>query len=258
LIEKAKERRGTRTPTQASTAAGVVVVDGSTPAGLAPGDLQGDQDALDAESAAGAPSHGHHTAHGEEQQAALVRVAFDLIAQRGFEGLRTRDVAAGAGVNIATLHYYFRTKEDLIRGVLAAAVKGFRSQEAYEVGTAAPGPLVQLRAFLRSRQRQMLENPELFTVLLELSTRAIRDPGIRAIMAQTDEEWRAHLADLLHAGVEAGVLRSDLDVPAAAAGLIALSKGVHLQMVMRPDAVPDGLDAETERWLTGRRALPPR
>lgn len=104
----------------------------------------------------------------------------------------------------------------------------------------------------------MLENPELFTVLLELSTRAIRDPGIRAIIRQTDEDWRAHLADLLRAGVEAGELRSDLDVPAAAVGLIALSKGVHLLMVMRPDAVPDGLDAETERWLTGKRALPPR
>ena len=45
------------------------------------------------------------------------------------------------------------------------------------------------------------------------------------------------------------MLRSDLDVPAAAAGLVALSKGMHLLMVMRPDAVPNGLDAETERLI---------
>ncbi|MGO9177885.1 MAG: TetR/AcrR family transcriptional regulator [Candidatus Limnocylindrales bacterium] len=239
---------------RASAAAGVVVADSSTSATLAPGDAQGERDVLDGAAADGAPAHVHHTAHGTEQQAALVRVAFDLIAERGFEGLRTRDVAAGAGLNIATLHYYFPTKEDLIRGVLAAAVQRFRTQEGSDPDVPPPDPLVQLRAFLRSRQRQMLEDPELFTVLLELSTRAIRDPAIRASMRQTDEEWRAHLAALLRAGVEAGVLRSDLDVPAAAAGLVALSKGVHLQMVMRPDGVPEGLDAETERWLTGRQA----
>lgn len=255
MMEASGERR-TRGRTRPSAPANAVVVaDGLPPA--APGDQPEERDALGQGSASGVASYGHHTAHGAEQQAALVRVAFDLIAERGFEGLRTRDVAAGAGLNIATLHYYFPTKEDLIRGVLAAAVKRFRTQEGFATGEPPPDPLVQLRAFLRSRQRQMLENPELFTVLLELSTRAIRDPAIRASMRETDEEWRAHLAALLRAGVEAGVLRRDLDVPAAASGLVALSKGVHLQMVMRPDAVPDGLDAETERWLTGRQALPP-
>jgi hypothetical protein len=52
----------------------------------------------------------------------------------------------------------------------------------------------------------------------------------------------------------AGQLRSDLDVPAAAAGLVALSKGAHLQMVMDTDAIPEGLASETERWLTGKAA----
>ena len=52
----------------------------------------------------------------ESRRHDLVQAAFRGIAERGFEGLRTRDVAADAGVNIATLHYYFPTKEALIRG----------------------------------------------------------------------------------------------------------------------------------------------
>ena len=196
----------------------------------------------------------HHTARGEGQQAALIRVAFELIAERGFEGLRTRDVAARAGLNIATLHYYFPTKEDLIRGVVAAAVDQFRSEEAYQQGMPPADPLTRLRTFLQGRQRAMIENPALFTVLLELSTRAIRDEGIRAIIRKTDQEWRSHLEDLLRAGIEAGQLRSDLDVRAAAAGLVALSKGAHLQMIMDTDAIPEGLASETERWLTGKAA----
>jgi len=40
----------------------------------------------------------------ERRRQELVHAAFNLIAEHGFEGLRTRDVAAEVGVNIATLH----------------------------------------------------------------------------------------------------------------------------------------------------------
>lgn len=196
--------------------------------------------------------HARHTKHGEEQQEELTRAAFDLIAERGFEGLRTRDVAARAGVNIATLHYYFPSKEDLIRAVLAAAVARFRTRDSPDPAATPADPLAQLRTFLQTRQKQMRESPELFAVLLELSARALRDPGIRAIMRRTDEEWREHLARYLRAGVEAGQLRPDLDVQAAAVSLVALSKGLHLQMIMTSDELVDErFNVEIEQWLTG-------
>ncbi len=85
MIEKARERGGGRTAVGPSTPANAVAVaDGVPPA--APGDQPEGRDALGQGSASGAPAHVHHTPHGEDQQAALVRVAFDLIAERGFEG----------------------------------------------------------------------------------------------------------------------------------------------------------------------------
>src|SRR6516225_5158255 len=54
---------------------------------------------------------------GDQRRDDLVRAAFACLAADGFEGLRTRSVADRAGVNIATLHYYFPTKEALIGGV---------------------------------------------------------------------------------------------------------------------------------------------
>src|SRR6201992_3510405 len=47
----------------------------------------------------------------------LLESAFDVLAEVGFEGLRTRTVASRAGVNIATLHYYFPSKQELVEGV---------------------------------------------------------------------------------------------------------------------------------------------
>ena len=66
----------------------------------------------------------------EPRKDALVAAAYKILATRGFEGLRTREVAAAVGVNIATLHYYFPHKEDLIRGVVGYAMGRFRGHGA--------------------------------------------------------------------------------------------------------------------------------
>src|SRR2546429_9897496 len=59
------------------------------------------------------------TTHGDERRRSLVLAAHDLIAEKGFEDLRTRDLAMRAGGKIAKLHYYFVSKEGLIDGAVA-------------------------------------------------------------------------------------------------------------------------------------------
>jgi len=55
----------------------------------------------------------------QERRRQLISVASRLIAERGMESLRTRDIAAAAKINIATLHYHFPTKEALVQAVIA-------------------------------------------------------------------------------------------------------------------------------------------
>jgi AcrR family transcriptional regulator len=54
----------------------------------------------------------------------ILRAAEESFAASGFVGATTRQVAARAGVNVATLHYHFGNKERLYRAVLDAAVAG--------------------------------------------------------------------------------------------------------------------------------------
>src|ERR1700731_4174327 len=96
----------------------------------------------------------------EDGRQALVQAAFNQIADRGFEGLRTREVAAGVGLNIAPLPYYFPTKETLIRGVVAHAMDRFRST------LAPPGsPPAQLRNHLRAVRKLLRDEPEVGAVM---------------------------------------------------------------------------------------------
>src|SRR5258708_29305145 len=110
-----------------------------------------------------------------DRQEALVRAGYELLAERGFEGLRTRDIAAKVGVNIATLHYHFPTKEKLIRGVVGYAMGRFRTTLA---PTASPGE--QLRAHFAGIRRLAKEEPELFAVMGELAVRGRRGKAIAA------------------------------------------------------------------------------
>src|SRR3989442_10522502 len=102
----------------------------------------------------------------EAKRDALVQAAYREIAANGFEGLRTREVAAAVGVNIATLHYYFPHKEDLIRGVVAHAMGRFRGTLG-GAGSAED----QLREHFRGLRRLSRDEPELFTVMAELAIR---------------------------------------------------------------------------------------
>lgn len=196
-----------------------------------------------------------HTPHGEAQQQALVLAAFDLIAEGGFEHLRTRDVAARAGVNIATLHYYFATKEDLIRGVVEHLQAEFASQLPQYGVTLAIGPREELHQELADLRVPLAQMPpklgRMYQVLFELSLRSMRDPSIRAILQDMDANWRAHITEYLREGLQQGIFHSDLAPEVLAVLLIAVIKGTLLEMILTPDAAPtEQIMQAIERWLT--------
>jgi AcrR family transcriptional regulator len=58
-----------------------------------------------------------------ETRRAILDAAEECFAAAGFAGATTRQMAALAGVNVATLHYHFGSKEKLYRAVLDEATR---------------------------------------------------------------------------------------------------------------------------------------
>ena len=50
----------------------------------------------------------------QDRKRELVEIAYRLIAEKGLEGFRIRQVAAEADIDNGTLHYHFPSKEALI------------------------------------------------------------------------------------------------------------------------------------------------
>lgn len=129
---------------------------------------------------------------GGDRRQLLVQAAFDAIAEKGFEGLRLREVAAGAGIDHSTLHHYFPTRQDLVAAVVEFATSQFWTTTP-DGGAAAEKLAVHLATLARMIQQQ----PALFTVLREVDLRASRDPAVREIVDRYEQEWRTALTDVL-------------------------------------------------------------
>ena len=177
----------------------------------------------------------------------LVAAAQTLIAERGLEGLRTRDVAARAGVNIATLHYYFGTKEALIAGVVKHLSEQFRTIHAPRLYEGHGTPLQRLRQEFADARFYQTEMPELWLAIVEFSLRALRDPAIASILRHLDQHWYVSLDSILSDGVAAGTFRADLDTATMTDILLGFFRGTRL-----PVTDPHGFDracVALERWL---------
>ena len=55
---------------------------------------------------------------GEERRKQIIDIAVDLFSKRGFAEVTTREIAAGAGINEATIYKHFESKEALYDAVL--------------------------------------------------------------------------------------------------------------------------------------------
>ena len=177
----------------------------------------------------------------------LVQAAYEVIAEQGFEGLRTRTVADRVGVNIATLHYYFPTKEALIGGLAEYLSFQFENVHAPAVSPERSPALNRLHQEFADARYYRLERPDMLTVIQELTLRAQRDPVTRSIVAPLMYHWRASLEQMIEDGVREGVFRPNL-VPVVAAAFVAstiwgaLNVGVGIEVM-------DGVFDEIERWL---------
>ncbi|GAA4202783.1 TetR/AcrR family transcriptional regulator [Actinocatenispora rupis] len=135
-----------------------------------------------------------------ERRDEIVRAAYRCIGRNGLPGLRMRDVAAEAGVNIATVHYHLTDKTALIRAVVEHAHDTFREATAPPADTA---PDRRLRVHLTRVFDVLRARPELGRVLAELALHAERDTAVAAIVAAAERRWLTALRAMLPPGPDA-------------------------------------------------------
>src|ERR1700752_1553124 len=137
-----------------------------------------------------------------ERRLEIVQAAYRTLAEKGFEGLRMRDIAQRAGIDHSTLHYYFAGKEALIDAIVDYIVEDLAVGRSPVSQTEGLSPRLRLGAHFDALIEQLNETPEMFVVLAELNTRAMREPSLRAIFNKNDRKWKGFLTEVLVSGAQ--------------------------------------------------------
>ncbi len=180
-----------------------------------------------------------------DRRSELISTAFQLIAEKGFEGLRVRDVAQQVGINGATLHYYFPTKEDLIQAVVEYTI--VQLQDTMKGLDSSGSPAEKIHTHLARLLQLMHEKPAIFVVLTEISLRAQRQPVMNYLLQQ-NEVWQGILAGILREGIEQKVWPRDLDPDDTALAIVTMLEGSSLWAVSDRSRGERALN-QLERWL---------
>lgn len=193
-----------------------------------------------------------HTQQGEAQKQRLVDAAYDIIAEQGFEGLRTRDVALRAGLNISTLHYYFESKENLVRSVAQRLLSEFKSMQEPEA--AAVSAVEKLHKTLSDQDALMSRHPSTYVVVNELFTRSLRDAKLRPVVQELLGQWENHFRSFITEGMQSGQIAPDSDALVTARTLQCLMLGRSLLTLLRGEDLPrDAMFRQLLRWLSSRK-----
>jgi AcrR family transcriptional regulator len=172
-----------------------------------------------------------------DRVADILRAACRVVVRDGAHGLRMAEVAREAGVSKALLHYYFSSRQELLRAAFAFSSdlwdEAVRAQLA-RVPDGARGVEVFLLASVDSdepyNERRALWN--------EVWSSLRIDSELRPLVRDAYRTWVKQLVALIEQGRADGSIRSDV-APRAAGRRLA--------------AVADGLDSMLYLGLTDRR-----
>jgi AcrR family transcriptional regulator len=151
------------------------------------------------------------------RKAEILRVAYDMVGTKGLESLHARTVAAELGVNHATVHYYFRSRVDLLVGLAGYAREQLRrDRQRYWEGTTHAGEALESELSLAEAYSKT--SSRFVRVLAALLTASSAHPVLKDEVRSLYELWAEGVAAQLGSALAA---KQVLETPIADGQLLA-------------------------------------
>lgn len=172
----------------------------------------------------------------EQRRAALIDAALRVISRGGVAAASTRMIAAEAGMSLASVHYVFASRDELLREVIALVVEEERAVAGAPLDLAETLDLVSLlRAGVAGYFGLVQQEPGREQGMLELTHYALRRPEMAGIAHDQYARYYALAGDLLdHVAERAGV-RWTVPVDTLARWIVAFTDGLTMQWLAAPD-----------------------
>jgi AcrR family transcriptional regulator len=148
-----------------------------------------------------ASTPGPAPATGRPREEQLRRTAVRLFREHGYDGTSMQDLAEALGMHRGSLYHYIDSKEDLLFGIVEAAMARFHEEVRPVLEGDAPAP-ERLRRAVAAHLRIAADEPDELT-LLQVELKALSPARRERLVAERDayeHAWRAFIADGMRDG----------------------------------------------------------
>ena len=169
----------------------------------------------------------------EETRKRIVEAAVSVLARDGYAATSVKDIAAEAGVAPGLVHYYFKTKEELVAAAVAEAC-------GLPVMPGADDPTEAARLAFEQAKRPDERTSRFQSLFYEMLGHAKRNEPVRRTLLRTIETQRATIEGAARAVIATRDDRSPDQAPAIAAVVWAAGFGINVLRHLDPEFDADG------------------
>jgi AcrR family transcriptional regulator len=181
----------------------------------------------------------------------LLAVSARLFDAKGYRATSLADIGEALGMNKASLYYYVRSKEDLLRRLILRASRRLRDA-SHDIGVGALPPDQALERLVREHCRVVFEHRTEFGLLV--LQRRFLGSDVLGEVSERESAYVGHLRQVIARGIEQGVFR-------------AMDSGIATQLVLdtvngllrwySPGGRMQGAAVADELWNYVRQGLQP-
>ena len=163
----------------------------------------------------------------DQRREEIVWALYQCLAEQGHEKVTIKTIAARAGLPHGVIHYYFKSKEDIISD-LAQAVVARYSERLEALLVRAESDREEVSLALDFAVDELIFNRSLNRVFFNLIQMAFEREALHRVMTGMFRAYRQRLVEVL---VNAGLGdRSEV----VSAAVVALAEGFSLQWMVEP------------------------
>jgi AcrR family transcriptional regulator len=190
-----------------------------------------------------------------ESDQRMLAAALRLIGERGYRGTSLAAIGEAAGYSRGLVHERFGSKAGLLWKLVKTMLRAWNLDSRARGLTGHAG--IEALCDLLDNHRRAIEEDRGIRTFYALMFEALGPvPDLLPEFRELHRAFRAEIEKALRTGIEAGLIRKDVDPKAQAVLLLAVQRGIAFQWLLDPEAFSlDGAYEELKRDL--RRTLAP-
>src|SRR5258708_16458687 len=165
----------------------------------------------------------------------ILDAAMPVFARLGFEHARMDDIVEASGLSKGALYWYFKSKEEIITGILRRL---FTTDIEQLGGLLESEGTVSERLLLLTRFRVagLKRLADLLPILVEFYAVTVREGRVREFISGYFGSFRELLVDLIQQGIDRGEFRPVSTVETAV-NLFSIYQGLTKYLLIKPQEV---------------------